>query len=330
MRRTHKPGKKSRRFHLLDCILILSLSVFVLLDNFVIVREYQDVSLTSQISEEETQVSGPEIVYAAESTDEDSSSSETYEEAPSHDPVITDSSYEDENISISIEEYRYQDTTIYVADVQLSSAEYLRSALANGSYGRNVTAKTSEIADSVNAILAINGDYYGARNSGYVIRNGVLLRDTSASSSKEDLAIMSDGSFRIVTEGSVSASELLEEGALQVYSFGPALIEDGEITVGVSEEVGQAMASNPRTAICEISPLHYLLAVSDGRSDESAGLTLYELADFLRDLGAETAYNLDGGGSSTMVFNGELVNNPTTSGRSVKERSVSDIVYIGY
>ena len=66
------------------------------------------------------------------------------------------------------------------------------------------------------------------------------------------------------------------------------------------------------------------------RTDESEGLSLYQMAEFLQSLGAETAYNLDGGGSSTMVFNGELVNNPTTSGRSVKERSVSDIVYIGY
>ncbi|MBQ1418697.1 MAG: phosphodiester glycosidase family protein, partial [Firmicutes bacterium] len=58
--------------------------------------------------------------------------------------------------------------------------------------------------------------------------------------------------------------------------------------------------------------------------------SLYELAEFLQELGVETAYNLDGGGSSTMVYQGEVVNNPTTSGNSVKERSVSDIVYIGY
>ena len=326
-----KKKTRHRMFHLLDCLLILSLSVFVLLDNFVIVREYQEISQTSQAAEESGNALSS-YVYAAEEITDDDSSEEvaSVQEEASQDPVITDTSYEDENISVSIEEYRYADTTVYVADVQLSSAEYLKSALANGSYGKNVTAKTSEIAESVGAILAINGDFYGARNSGYVLRNGELLRDTSASSSKEDLAIMSDGSFRIFTEGSVSASELLGEGALQVYSFGPALIEDGEITVGVNEEVGQAMASNPRTAICEISPLHYLLVVSDGRSNESEGLSLYELAEFLQNLGVETAYNLDGGGSSTMVFNGNLINNPTTSGRSVKERSVSDIVYIGY
>ena len=70
--------------------------------------------------------------------------------------------------------------------------------------------------------------------------------------------------------------------------------------------------------------------VSDGRTEESEGLSLLELAEFMDRLGVETAYNLDGGGSSTMYFNGEIINNPTTSGRSIQERSVSDIVYIGY
>ena len=90
------------------------------------------------------------------------------------------------------------------------------------------------------------------------------------------------------------------------------------------------MADNPRTAIGVYEPGHYILLVSDGRTKESKGLTLYELAEFLQELGVTTAYNLDGGGSSTMVFQGEIVNNPTTNGRKITERSVSDIVYIGY
>ena len=113
-------------------------------------------------------------------------------------------------------------------------------------------------------------------------------------------------------------------------SFGPALIENGTISVTEEDEVGKAMASNPRTAIGIIDNLHYVFVVSDGRTEESEGLSLLELAEFMYSIGVETAYNLDGGGSSTMYFNGEVVNNPTTSGRSVKERSVSDIVCIGY
>ena len=89
------------------------------------------------------------------------------------------------------------------------------------------------------------------------------------------------------------------------------------------------MASNPRNAIGYLGNNHYVFVVSDGRTSESAGLSLYELASFMKELGVKDAYNLDGGGSSTMVFKGEIINNPTTSGRSVEERAVSDIVYIG-
>lgn len=238
------------------------------------------------------------------------------------------SSYEDENMSITIYEYRTNDTTVYVADVRLASPEYLQTALAGNTYGRNVTANTSEIADDADAILAINGDFYGSRNAGYVIRNGVLYRDT-AERDREDLVIYEDGSFAMISENDVSAQELLAQGAVQVLSFGPALLADGEIQVSATEEVGKAMASNPRTAIGIVGDLHYVFVVSDGRTDASEGLSLYELAVFLRDIGATGAYNLDGGGSSTMVFRGEVVNNPTTRGNRVKERAVSDIVCIG-
>ena len=238
------------------------------------------------------------------------------------------SSYEDENMSITIYEYETNNTTVYVADVRLASPEYLQTALAGNSYGRNITAKTSEIADDADAILAINGDFYGSRNAGYVIRNGVLYRDT-AERDREDLVIYEDGSFAMISENDVSAQELLAQGAVQVLSFGPALLTDGAIQVSETEEVGKAMASNPRTAIGIVSDLHYVFVVSDGRTDASEGLSLYELAAFLRDIGVVSAYNLDGGGSSTMVFRGEVVNNPTTRGNRVKERAVSDIVLIG-
>lgn len=241
----------------------------------------------------------------------------------------SETSYEDGKVSITLNEYREEDTTIYVADIVLSSPEYLKTAFAQNSYGKNVTEKTSEIAEEVNAILAINGDYYGAQEKGYVLRNGTLYR-SEAEKGQEDLVIYEDGSFEIITEEEITAEELLEQGAKEILSFGPALIENGTISVTEEDEVGKAMASNPRTAIGIIDNLHYVFVVSDGRTEESEGLSLLELAEFMDSIGVETAYNLDGGGSSTMYFNGEVVNNPTTNGRSVKERSVSDIVCIGY
>lgn len=231
-------------------------------------------------------------------------------------------------ISIHLQEYRYCDTTVYVADVKLSSPEYLKTAFAKNAYGRNVTQKTSAIASNNQAVLAINGDFYGSRERGYVIRNGVLYRDTK-NSDNEDLVIYKDGSFGIIRESEISAQTLLDQNAMHVFSFGPALLVDGTISVDENDEVGKAMVDNPRTAIAIVDELHYLFIVSDGRTSASDGLTLYELAEFTKELGAKIAYNLDGGGSSAMVYNGQVINNPTTNGKTIQERAVSDIVYIG-
>ena len=189
--------------------------------------------------------------------------------------------------------------------------------------------KTSEIAKNNGAILAINGDYYGSRENGFVLRNGTLYRN-SAAHDREALVVYEDGSFETITETAVSAESLAAAEAEQIFSFGPSLVVEGEISITEDEEVGKARESNPRTAIGIVGELHYLFVVSDGRTDESEGLSLYELAEFMRSLGAITAYNLDGGGSSTMYFNGKIINNPTTNGRTISERNVSDIVYIGY
>ncbi len=237
-----------------------------------------------------------------------------------------DKDYKDDNISIKLSEYEKYDTKIYVADITLSSAQYLKTAFAEDTYGKNITAKTSEIAASKDAILAINGDYYGVKKSGYVIRNGVVYRDTPNGS--DILCICSDGTMKIVNDNDQTAQQLVDDGVWQAFSFGPSLIENGSVCVGTDDEVDMARESNPRTAIGLIDKNHFVFVVSDGRTNESAGLSLYELAQFMSTLGVKTAYNLDGGGSTTMYFNGQIVNNPTSGGSRIKEREISDIVYI--
>ena len=245
--------------------------------------------------------------------------------------TVTDSSYKEDNISINLSETTVNSTQVYVADITVSSSDYLKTAFAQNAFGTNVTAKTSETAADNNAILAINGDYYGANSTGYVIRNGVVYRDTvRENSSNGDLAIYKDGSFKIIYEDQISADQLVKDGVVNLLAFGPALVENGEITVGTNEEVGQAMASNPRTAIGIIDENHYIIVVSDGRTSESKGLSLYQMAEVMKSYGVKTAYNLDGGGSSTLYFNGQVINKPTTGGNKISERAVSDIVYIGY
>ena len=214
-----------------------------------------------------------------------------------------------------------------MADVKVTDGTSILSAFANNTYGRNITDTTSDMAEENNAVLAINGDYYGARQSGYVIRNGVVYRNQG--SNGEDMVISKDGTLSFISESDTNTDSLIQKQAWQVLSFGPVLVENGEVAVTENDEVGMAMASNPRTAIGTVAKNHYLFVVSDGRTSESAGLSLYELANFMKSLGATNVYNLDGGGSSTMVFQGEVVNNPTTNGNKISERAVSDILYIG-
>ncbi|HCE15790.1 MAG TPA: exopolysaccharide biosynthesis protein [Clostridiales bacterium] len=288
-------------------LILAAYTVYAALDTFVIVRVLTPDTLPTATAEASTAPT----------------------EAPTTAPISTDTEYHDDQIDIVLTTMRVEDTTVYVADVQLADISLLKTALPGNTYARNLTETTSVQAANAGAILAINGDYYGAQERGYVLRNGVLYR-ASAQSGTDALVIGADGNFRIITEGETSADTLVREGAWQVLTFGPALINGGQVTVSSSDEVGRAMTSNPRTAIGQISEGHYLLVVSDGRTKESTGLSLRQLAELMQSLGAQIAYNLDGGGSSTMVFQGCVVNNPTTNGRSIRERSVSDIVYIGY
>lgn len=336
-----KFGKKG--LGLLYGVLLFSFSTYAMLDTFVIPHPMQSVEInaiaettsTSGIKESVEAVIQSKLGNNTDTSAQTDSYTTTSENADTTVETVASvveggtviGQYSDSKTSITLKQYREYDSNIYVADVTVSDASDLKTALANNTYGRNITDTTSDMAANNNAVLAINGDYYGARQSGYVIRNGKLYRDTSGN--RDALVIQKNGEFKFVSESETSASELLQDGALQVFSFGPVLLNNGENSVGENDEVGMAMASNPRTAIGYLGNNHYVFVVSDGRTSESAGLSLYELASFMKELGVKDAYNLDGGGSSTMVFKGEIINNPTTSGRSGEERAVSDIVYIG-
>ncbi len=326
--------KKPFVYAIIFSILLTSLNVYILLKTFVIsdvitVVETNMVDNTkNNILEESDEMVENNILGESNEVVENNNDEADEKIIES---TITDTSYTDENINISINTIYRNNTYIYVVDVQISSPEYLKTALAHNSFGTDVTQTTSEMANANNAILAINGDYYGANTRGYVIKQGSLYRSTVKSNTEyEDLVIYEDGSFGIINETEISAEELIEKGVVNTLTFGPTLVLDGGIVVSENDEVAKSQAENPRTAIGIVDNLHYIFLVSDGRTEESEGLSLYQVAEIMQEYGCKIAYNLDGGGSSTLYFNGKVINNPTTSGRIIKERSVSDIVYIGY
>ncbi|HEY3547663.1 MAG TPA: phosphodiester glycosidase family protein [Propionicimonas sp.] len=220
--------------------------------------------------------------------------------------------------------------TWFVADITVTDATIVGSAFADDEFGQNIIAYPSAIAAQAGAVLAINGDYYGFRDTGIVIRNGVAYRDRGA---RQGLAFRADGSMRLYDETTTSAAKLLEDGVWNTLSFGPGLVNNGKVISGIDgieidTNVGNhsVQGQQPRTGVGVIEDNHFLFVVVDGRSSGySRGMTMTELATTFVDLGATVAYNLDGGGSSAMIFNNTLVNNPLGK---AQERGTSDILYV--
>ena len=179
-----------------------------------------------------------------------------------------------------------------------------------------------------NAIVAVNGDFATFNNGGIIIRNGSLFRANR--STRHMLAIDQNGDFipyiNPPDDAKPAGDEMLAQGVWQTMIFGPVLVADGA-AVPLPENffINTSGALEPRTAIAQLGPLHYLILVVDGRQDGySQGVSLEKLQEMFLEYGAITAFNLDGGGSTTMCFQGNVINRPANGG----QRHVPDIIYI--
>ena len=219
----------------------------------------------------------------------------------------------------------------FVADVQLTEGTTLRSAFAKDKFGTNITEVPSVIAERKNAIFAVNGDYYGFRSNGIIIRNGVLYRNIPA---RTGLALYQDGSMEIYDETLITAEQMIEDGVWNTLSFGPALIDNSAVIDGINDiEIDTNFGNHsiqgyqPRTGLGIIDNNHFIFIVADGRNTGySTGVTMSQFANLFLNLECSSAYNLDGGGSSEMWFMGNVINIPCN--KNGAERSTSDILYI--
>ena len=214
--------------------------------------------------------------------------------------------------------------TYFVADVYVQDVTTLRCEAAKETFSAKAgTAAVSTMAERVNAIVAVSGDYYTHDRSGIVLRNGELFCDVPAS--QRDICVLyADGTMQTYPAGAFSLEEILAREPWQIWSFGPALLDDGGQPI---ESFRSSVRNvNPRCAIGCIEPGHYCFVVVDGRRPGySNGVTLKMLARLMYDLGCTVAYNLDGGASAQMYWNGAILNTPSGGGRAI-----SDIVYIAF
>ena len=235
----------------------------------------------------------------------------------------SENGYYDESISVEIDRQRRADAEVCVARVKIKHASQLRTGLATelGSRANKPTA----MAEGFRAVLALNGDYYTDRKKGLVIRQGQTLRDASTDL-YDVLLIDTAGDFHIVKRDNLDMLDFYLSGALTIqnaFSFGPALVIDGEMQQIPEKYSFAPHYKNPRAAIGQLGPLEYVFVVVDGRQENSDGMTLETLAQTMADLGCTQAYNLDGGNSATLVLGGVIQNNKSVA----NERSISDIIY---
>lgn len=213
--------------------------------------------------------------------------------------------------------------TWYVADIYLADIGSFQTVLAGGEdHGRGSTADPMELYAASGGILAISGDFESYGSGGTVIRNGLLYRDETAYT--DVCVLFRDGRLVCYPPGALDLDGLeAGEEPLHAWTFGPTLVENGALSERLYQRESWR-AKEPRAALGYFEPGHYCFVVADGRQyGYSNGASLETLAQIFVELGCETAYNLDGGGSAFMAFNGERVN------RQSSNRRLGDLLVIG-
>ena len=246
-------------------------------------------------------------------------------------PVVEDMAYRSQDVNIEIKTYREMNSDVYVADIYLRHLSDLRRGFGGGAWnGRNQKQqRVVDIALQENAILALTGDNAHNFSTGIVYVNGVRHRKTNPK--RQMCVLFADGEMKTYKSTEITIKKLEKTGKAvwQTFLFGPALLdENGKALKKIRSQVA---SENPRAAIGYYEPGHYCLVQVDGRGVKSVleagkrskGFTLLQLSAFMEKIGCKAAYNLDGGQSALMWFNGRIVSTPYKNGRSV-----GDIVYI--
>lgn len=238
------------------------------------------------------------------------------------DIVSDENGYTSPDVSITITKVQYgkaKTAMYYLADIYLTDVFQLETVLANDKYGRGLRESVKQMGQRSGALLAITGDTYGNQDAGVVIRNGIVHRQEK---SDFDVCVLYyDGTMRTFSPAAFSLEQAIADGAYQAWCFGPLLLDENghpipDEQLNTSKNIRRA---NPRAGIGYYEPGHYCFVVVDGRTDDASGLTLEQFSQLFADLGCKAAYNMDGGRSAEMYYNGSVLNDPYKGGRSVSD-----------
>ena len=212
----------------------------------------------------------------------------------------------------------------WVASIKIAHPSQLRTAAANG-FQSEMTIKGTALARRVNAVLAINGDYFYFTHHGYILRQGQLFLD-DLRGDRDVLLIDEDGDFHIVRNPFTGMVGQTIDGkqVMQAFFFGPVLVQNGKLVRDMDLRYDmRAEERRQRMCIAQVGPLEYKCICCGPPARGNSGMNLTEFARLVYSLGVETAYNLDGGDSTMLIFNGQKVNDP----KSPDTRDIADIIY---
>lgn len=236
---------------------------------------------------------------------------------------ISETEYRDPTLHVVIETGRKDECDYWAAKIKVAHPSQLRTAAAAG-FENDYTTKGTFIAKRQNAVLAINGDYYSYYQYGYILRQGKVFRD-KLRAERDVLAIDEDGNFHILyTPQRDSMTDTLNgKKLINAFHFGPALVVDGEVGSLEASYWLAPESKRQRMCIAQTGELEYMALCCAGPLRGSQGMSLYQFADLAKELGARTAYNLDGGDSTMMIFNGQKINDKENK----NTRDISDLIY---
>ncbi len=236
---------------------------------------------------------------------------------------LSASEYEDPTIHVTWEKGRVDECDYWIARITVASPEQLRTASAGG-FQSEVTNWGYKMAKRMNAVLAIDGDYYYYTGKGFIMRQGTIFRNI-LEGDRDVLLIDEEGDFHIVLAAQQDEAGPMVDGKAvwNAFYFGPALVKDG---VPIENPRGRNMAwDEPRQRMCiaQTGKLEYMAICCAAPARGSKGMTLSAFAALVAEQNVLNAYNLDGGDSTMLIFNAEKINDPD----NWDSRPISDIIY---
>ena len=236
---------------------------------------------------------------------------------------LSNTVYEDPSIRVELSSGRAYNCDYWIADIKIVDSSQLRTISAGG-FSSSATMKGIALAKRANAVLAIDGDYFCYTGKGYILRQGELFLNDLAGD-RDVLLIDANGDFHAVFEPGQGTVTDTVDGipVINAFYFGPVLVNQGQkvelkFIDGMAYDEGRQ-----RMAIGQVGPLEYKVMCCAGPSRGSRGMTMDRFATFVAEQGVQVAYNLDGGDSTMIIFNGKKINDP----RNPSTRQICDMIY---